>query len=773
MESLLAGVTAYVEVWSSSRTENYSQAFTQQLLEMGAKVSKHFNKQVTHVVFKDGLSSTWNRAQKAGIKLVSVLWVEKCRETGNRIDESLYPAKNSNEGLPPFIKKHKCMQPKDFTEKSPQNDRKLQKRLEIMAKELAVQKATIEIDTPVLIFEENGSLAYSPASKIRYQCSAMEKRIKDMKEKRENMSLTASQMSQVSYPSSVPTMQEQSPLSTSATCELSSGESSDILNPGLADALENIDTKGPVKESNELLCEVDSISTSALWNSPLSADDFKRTSREQPNGKRLKKKLILPNSLEDEWLVEKARCEITSTQKHSGRNDCFRILIGNHLSQPNNLDYSVSSEGTTHLKDTEETSRNHLNSEINVPSTNPILSPIVTGCSSKEQKKSRRRSSLRRSATVLPKRDSHNDFLQALLSPVQTTKDQDTSFEDYFSPSNFNKAKVRLSLPFSRLQESQSPDETVCKYSPSKSEPEGILKEPSKISATHSRKRKRVTEINEGVSSRDCVLPITPRNKECSTLNYMSENEKGDTSETDSLLNLSIQEKNSVNRCFPQTGDDVKSDSCELWCGPMNEKVKNTVKIKKPLRTLVMTSMSSEKQNAIIQVVKKLGGFLFSDEVCKNTSHVIVGSPRRTLNVLMGIAQGCWIVCYEWVLWSLEYGYWISEEPYELSVDFPAAPICRFQRYLPNKKDHQKLFSDQPIMYVSHTSQPPCKKLCELIKLCGGRVCKAIRDAKICIGECKIGKYTGIQCLSEKWILDSITQHKICPLENYTLHNKV
>ncbi|KAL8172778.1 UNVERIFIED_CONTAM: BRCA1 associated RING domain 1 [Gekko kuhli] len=76
-ELILTGVVAYVDVWSSSRTENYSEAFTQQLLDMGAKISKTFSKQVTHVIFKDGHWSTWNRAQKAGIKLVSVLWVEK------------------------------------------------------------------------------------------------------------------------------------------------------------------------------------------------------------------------------------------------------------------------------------------------------------------------------------------------------------------------------------------------------------------------------------------------------------------------------------------------------------------------------------------------------------------------------------------------------------------------------------------------------------------------------------------------------------------------
>nr|XP_020037172.1 microcephalin-like [Castor canadensis] len=75
--AILKDVVAYVEVWSSTGTENYSKTFTNQLVDMGAKVSKTFNKQVTHVVFKDGYQSTWDKAQKTGAKLVSVLWVEK------------------------------------------------------------------------------------------------------------------------------------------------------------------------------------------------------------------------------------------------------------------------------------------------------------------------------------------------------------------------------------------------------------------------------------------------------------------------------------------------------------------------------------------------------------------------------------------------------------------------------------------------------------------------------------------------------------------------
>ncbi|XP_058033126.1 microcephalin isoform X4 [Ahaetulla prasina] len=440
---VLAGVVAYVEVWSSSRTENYSKAFTQQLLDMGAKISKTLNKQVTHVIFKDGFLSTWNRAEKAGIKLVSVLWVEKCREVGMHIDESLYPAINTNEGLPQFIKKHKCMQPKDLIGKTPEKDRRLQKRMETMVKELEMRRVAAETEIPVLLFEDDGSLVYSPASKVKYQCSVMERRIKDMKEKRENVSPTASQLSQKS------------------------------------------DTDPAV---------VSTTTTSALTsdNAKLSTSDAKNTA-----------------------------CE----------------PLGNHVNEP------------------------------------------------------------------------------------------------------------------------------------------------------------------------DRKLKIT--------------------------------------------------------------------RIEKPLRTLVMTSMSPEMQKVTLQVLKKLGGFLTSDEVCKNTSHVIAGSPRRTLNILMGIARGCWIVCYDWVLWSLEHDYWISEEPFELSVDFPGAAISRFQHNILKEKVYQKLFANQPIMFISRTSQPPYQKLCELVQLCGGKVCKTLRQAKICIGQSKVGKYVDMQCLSEKWIIDSITHYRICPLENYLFQNTV
>ncbi|XP_038152213.1 microcephalin isoform X3 [Cyprinodon tularosa] len=189
----------------------------------------------------------------------------------------------------------------------------------------------------------------------------------------------------------------------------------------------------------------------------------------------------------------------------------------------------------------------------------------------------------------------------------------------------------------------------------------------------------------------------------------------------------------------------------------------------KPPRTLVMTSMPTEKQQTVVQVVKALGGFSIVDRVCESTTHVVSGGHRRTLNILLGIARGCWILSFEWILWCLEQRQWIPEEPYELSDQFPAAQICRLQRHLSAGEHQQDLFQDQPAMFVSQRSQPPTQSLVELIELCGGTPCKTVRQAGICIGKYSGRRPEGSRILSEQWVLDCITNMKILPYDNYHL----
>ncbi|KAJ9577744.1 hypothetical protein L9F63_005664, partial [Diploptera punctata] len=60
------------------------------------------------------------------------------------------------------------------------------------------------------------------------------------------------------------------------------------------------------------------------------------------------------------------------------------------------------------------------------------------------------------------------------------------------------------------------------------------------------------------------------------------------------------------------------------------------------------------------------------EKVSANTTHVIASGPKRTLNLLKGIARGCWVLLQEWALRSLELERWRDEEDFELTDFSPA-----------------------------------------------------------------------------------------------------
>ncbi|KAM6324594.1 microcephalin isoform 2-T2 [Aegotheles albertisi] len=781
MEPALKGISAFVDVWSSNRTENYSKTFEQQLLDMGAKVSKTLNKHVTHVVFKDGHLATWRKAQKMGIKMVSVLWVEKCREAGTHVDESLFPAVDTNEGLPLLIKKHKCMQPKDFVEKTPENDRKLQRRLDQMAKELAVQKIAInaETDVPVLLFEDNGSLVYSPVNMIKDQCSAMERRIKEMKEKRENLSPTASQMSQV--------LPHSSPGDCSlSTCVLTNSEDAsspeqmkDCLNSSYdylwgTDKLNRQKTE-VVKHACDIWTDTP-VSKSASGNLP--SHSYEQNSLTPKHLRRsLRRKQILHYTLDDKSSLEKKDLKKFLKENQKDENSTTTSVASeSSLIQIKSLGHSTPSKKIIKLNTvpalTDNLSNSPMNSEdLNTCSLDKSLPLDRNDCILEHKRKKLQALPSLKLATSEMGASGSKECLQAVTTYSESFCAEEASYEDFFSSSSRNETEVQVQVP----KESENSPEVCRKDYFTSVDPLDVIF--SKPHTTTEKIRKKSIPAND--------VSVKKNFKPTEHLGSVSDGEKADTTEavdSDDVNRLPqhAHEKSyrtSVNYCTHTTGGEKEVSECHVTdgsCKVFNEQknkhnggLRKTRRLQKPTRTLVTTSMSSEEQSTVIQVVNKLGDFLFSDDVCETTSHVVTGSPRRTLNVLLGIARGCWIVSYEWVLWSLELGHWIAEEPYELSSSFPAAPICRLQRHLSTGKYQQNLFLDQPVMFVSPTSQPPCKKLIELIQLSGGKICKSLRQAKICIGK-KPGKnYQEIKCLSEKWIIDSITQHSICPMENY------
>ncbi|XP_063245415.1 microcephalin isoform X2 [Prinia subflava] len=689
MEPVLKGISAFVEVWSSNRTENYSKTFEQQLLDMGAKVSKTLNKHVTHVVFKDGRLTTWKKAQKMGVKIVSVLWVEKCQETGAHVDESLFPAVDTNEGFLLPTKKHKCMQPKDYAEKTPENNRKLQRRLNQIAKELALQKTAVnaETDVPVLLFEDNGSLIYSPVDKIKDQCNAMESRIKDMKEKRENLSPTGSQMTQ--------TLPRSSPGDCRlSTCVLTNSE--DVLLPEertedcLNSSCDYLWRTEKLKRQRTEVAEHASdtwtdihVSMSASVNSTSHGNEQKSLTPKQ-HARSLTKKQIIQHTLDDRLSLGKKhlksskknqkseKSKTTSTANESSLLEAFGDATpSKKIAQLNSVSALIDSLSNSPM-DSEDLNTCSLDKSLPVDRNDCVL----------EDKKRKKRQTLPSLKLATSEPSGSKGFLQAVTTYSQSYCTEEAFYEDFFSSSDSNVNEIQIQIP----KQSQKPPEVCCKASfismdlhdVSFCEPHNTTKKSSKTSASvNDFPVKKKIKTAEHPGSIPSSIPGSEKDDTGEAL---------DADDVNRLPQLAHEKSNnSVNDCAHTTGAEneisechVADGSCKIFNKRKNKHtggLRKAGRLQKPTRTLVMTSMSSEKQDIVIQVVNKLGGFLFSNEVSEATTHVIIGSPRRTLNVMLGIARGCWIVSYEWVLWSLELGHWISEEPYELSSSFPAAPI--------------------------------------------------------------------------------------------------
>ncbi|CAK7294917.1 MCPH1 [Vulpes lagopus] len=838
---VLADVVAYVDVWSVNGTENYSKTFTNQLVDMGAKVSKTFNKQVTHVVFKDGYQSTWDKAQKRGVKLVSVLWVEKCRTAGAHIDESLFPAANTREHLPSLIKKkRKCMQPKDFIPKTPEHDKRLQKKFEKMASELQRQKRSLDNDVPVLLFESNGSLMYSPTMKMcSGQHSTMLRRLQEMKEKRENLSPTSSQMLENSH---------NNPADTS--CEASWNISHNTLysDESFADDLnssfDNLCGKtGCGSQEEKLAGFVDQVKSDVCVSSPAL-----KTSR-------------VPSLASPGYLCQLTPQKPTgglSKEEIRGQRDPAAEVV------------------TPDKQQSEGAAREGLDEKHN-------LSPVPSASKCRPSGHSRSKSSPAKRKRVSGSSNSHPEerlrkkrcsgkaagpqvqlwksgFRLPFTSwpAVEAPGGEVSSYDDYFSPDNLKERSSEALLP--GPQPSAGPAQFSCRGL-SQRERRNILQMcdfsclgkhprsvdvvtgvPAKTSSSLQKPTHKPADAMRGRLTSDgtgaaedapgcCQQGAAPRRERghpagegCSRVDeelappeaHGGEGLHGDLTP---LEGSSAEMKGSVDVRSTQKEDRAScpwsSSGGEVQCGFVSEgtvdmpagdkehsstggdgSVKNGPtrhdvlegstgacedltrphkeskkrgKGQKPTRTLVMTGMPSEEQNVVVQVVNKLKGFSFAREVCETTTHVLSGKPLRTLNVLLGIARGCWILSYEWVLWSLEMGHWISEEPFELSNYFPAAPLCRLERDLSTGRYRGTLFADQPMMFITPASSPPRTKLWELVLLCGGQITQIPCRASLFIGPYQGKRKATIRYLSETWILDSIIQHKVCAFDNYLL----
>ncbi|CAK6951596.1 microcephalin [Scomber scombrus] len=809
--SVLKDVVAYVDVWSSDKSANYSKAFIQQLQEMGAQISKTFNKQVTHVIYNNGHQATWRKAKKSNVKLVSVLWVGRCYDDRVHVDEELYPASNDETNPVLKNKKHRCMLPKDYPERTPENDRRMKKKLDKMMKDLAPKPPLVTDVSPIIIDEENG-IVYSPGLK---RSDYMAQRLKYMKKKRENPSPTASQMVESCSPLGLKPSLGITPTVLKQLYDQSDDDSS----ASVADLGYSPDKEGRtqlhVKDPDHLeqplgkdfekpwLSPCREVSQQ-ISLSPLKCPDFEDTPEEGSRQQKSRRTSIRIKSIDKHKAVGLSESPRQGRRSDDGKDICkekrrSQIKSLSPAAKKNEQLPNKSEKGKRRTKSAKSFTETKTTDCPDTVNSSGRLSSTATLAAAAELSKETT-SSLQKvdQKTTKRARPSFSALVQSLTLPTESqnvasvsTDTDDNVFEDYFSPANHHKKSQRpllrnLSLesdfqvPFEldsvpkkrkqrrsestgletmkkrKLEESQS--DTEPKSHPQQDDKKSLIKgrrqsllpfRSTSETTTEQQKQRKSSSVQQAKITEDNTALKLQTNSDVDDLSHTLESRGNERTDAAGLAEIPSEDEENHNK---QVGLDL-------------QKMINKTK----MRTLVMTSMPTEKQSTVMQVVKTLGGFSIVDRVCESTTHVVSGGPRRTLNILLGIARGCWILSFEWILWCLEQRQWIPEEPYELSDQFPAAQICRLQRHLSAGEHQQDLFQDQPAMFVSQHSQPPTQSLVELIQLCGGTICKTVRQAGICIGKYSGRRPKGSQILSEQWVLDSITHLKRLSYDNYDL----
>uniref|UniRef100_A0A182XYS5 BRCT domain-containing protein n=1 Tax=Anopheles stephensi TaxID=30069 RepID=A0A182XYS5_ANOST len=113
IQDVMRDVCVYVEVRSG--TDNRSEGIKEHIASLGAKVNERLLRDTTHVIFKDGLLSTYQKAKKMDIPIVSILWIEACKRHTCLMNPNDFKISNleryENPDLFKRIRRQKSMQP--------------------------------------------------------------------------------------------------------------------------------------------------------------------------------------------------------------------------------------------------------------------------------------------------------------------------------------------------------------------------------------------------------------------------------------------------------------------------------------------------------------------------------------------------------------------------------------------------------------------------------------------------------------------------------------
>jgi twin BRCT domain len=113
VKEIFADCRIFVEVRTGD--DNRSAGIKNRLLRDGVVVNERLYKDTTHVIFKDGLLSSYKQAMKLGIPVTTILWIEACISQKRLVDCEKFKISNLDRYERPElykrIRRQKSMQP--------------------------------------------------------------------------------------------------------------------------------------------------------------------------------------------------------------------------------------------------------------------------------------------------------------------------------------------------------------------------------------------------------------------------------------------------------------------------------------------------------------------------------------------------------------------------------------------------------------------------------------------------------------------------------------
>ncbi|KAH8280334.1 hypothetical protein KR018_002878 [Drosophila ironensis] len=793
LAELLKEVRVFVEVRSGH--DNRSEGVKAIISKMGAQINDRLLRNTTHVVFKDGLLSTYKKASEWKIPIVSILWIEACKVQRKICEPSKYPISNIRMYEYPElygkIPRIRCMQPDSELNKRPRK----QKDTPTSAKDIETESASVHnpLNTPTTtkndisrFFRAIGKPKATEDAAVESPATNLLNRISSGRynplsatpsnQKGINGSGDASVSEQTQAKKSlrfVASSEEQEMLLRSATrTRRSTVEPPPVAEPTPAPSTRRRSCAAEIGGGKEPR-------TSRRRSSSQASDQVAAAApAAEPRMTRRRSSLMFVAAKDNpentvaqntiQTITEEEQAPLVDGGRNSmpmeeatvaNKTDCVEQSLD--ISEPqNDVFYEVDQRATMYTSERMDITTLQRRS-VATPSSElrkDFGAWETSSCQMEEVPTTPLFSSTRLPSTA----NSTTNRRRTILNIINESIEQ------------INSSHRRS------LAQANEAELGQCRSQPSEQEAAAPKPEEEPKPVEEPKKRRLFNPNDEVVAT----PTISNRKSRLSIGGAAASGQKRRRSVA--VVPNTVSEMNAA-----ETGcGDKVSKPAEVTTTPLANKFEytessvdtggsGTTTEAKPkpkrsrIRTLVHTNMHHEQIQFIHKALRRLRGMRLDPTVTQRTTHLVSLEPRRTLNLLRGLMRGVWIVSYQWVIASVRAGKWIGEEPYEMTRFSRAIEICRAERQAFGIHYQCELFRFMEHFYVSSLCQPiQFNNMKELLLLGGAKLTENRFKAKYIIGDKRRAEDERIY-LSPYWVLDSITNMQIQRFGKYLMKSAI